>query len=235
MSGLSCARAAEASRQPFVRCTSGGVATSCLDTSTSVCPHRAERPAILVPFDCHVPFAMSNKRKGTFLPSLAAAAARDGADLVIMLPKPRLQRSRFPTEARNKLRSLGFTFVETDWVLPPNLSTSVARAARSPGGGAGCCGARSFHKLHAFGLEQYDAVAMVDSDLVVVPNASLRPLFDCAASGYAMSARGTGSGSNAGLVVLRPSLAFKHNLLALLASSTVSDEAGWNGAGWGPL
>mgnify|MGYP002826591861 CR=1 FL=1 len=39
------------------------------------------------------------------------------------------------------LRSLGFTFVETDWVLPPNLSTSVARAARSPGGGAGCCGA----------------------------------------------------------------------------------------------
>ena len=50
-----------------------------------------------------------------------------------------------------------------------------------------------------------------------------------------MSARGTGSGSNAGLVVLRPSLAFKHNLLTLLASSTVSDEAGWNGAGWGPL
>ena len=235
MSGLSCARAAEASRQPFVRCTSGGVATSCLDTSTSVCQQRAERPAILVPFDCHVPFAMSNKRKGTFLPSLAAAAARDGADLVIMLPSPRLQRSKFPTEARDKLRSLGFTFVETDWVLPPNLSTSVARAARSPGGGAGCCGARSFHKLHAFGLEQYDAVAMVDSDLVVVPNASLRPLFDCAASGYAMSARGTGSGSNAGLVVLRSSLAFKHNLLALLASSTVSDEAGWNGAGWGPL
>ena len=100
MSGLSCARAAEASRQPFVRCTSGGVATSCLDTSTSVCQQRAERPAILVPFDCHVPFAMSNKRKGTFLPSLAAAAARDGAELVIMLPKPRLQRSKFPIKLR---------------------------------------------------------------------------------------------------------------------------------------
>jgi len=210
------------------RCTHGGKAVPCLDVST--CPAGgARRPAIVHVFDCHVAYDLERPRKGQDIRGVARAAKRDGADLVLLVPKPRLQRSKLSETARSNLVAWGIKIMEADWVIPPNLSRRV------PIESGGCCGAREFMKLHAFALEPYDVVALMDSDIQIAENASLRPIFDCAAAGYFLSTRSSGSAVNGGFIVSRTSRALKDRLVRELSHATVLRTSGWNGVGWGPF
>ncbi|KAH8058917.1 hypothetical protein JL720_13933 [Aureococcus anophagefferens] len=49
----------------------------------------------------------------------------------------------------------------SEWITPPNLSPDV------PLESGGCCGAREFMKLAAYGFADYDALIVVDNDFDV--------------------------------------------------------------------
>ena len=98
------------------------------------------------------------------------------------------------------------------------------------------CGAREFMKLHALGLQEYDAVLVVDNDFAPAgPWSDFGPLFDCAAEGRLLTTRASYSAVNGALVAAPPSAALLAELLGALATATVGDD-GWGDAhSWGPF
>ena len=86
--------------------------------------------------------------------------------------------------------------METNWVVP-ELHPSIVQHTE----GTGLHQNGNFHKLHAFGLADYDSVVYLDTDVRVAEEpGALRPLFDCAASGYVMSTRGVRAPANGGVL-----------------------------------
>jgi len=118
-----------------------------------------------------------------------------------------------------------FKIVRTPWVVPPGLNKDIPREG-------GCCGAREFMKLNAMGLEDYDAVVNLDTDFSII--GSLRPLFDCAASGRFLTARGSISGVNGGMFAVKPSKSLLYDVLMDLTMSSSDDKTGWNSLGLAP-
>ena len=91
-------------------------------------------------------------------------------------------------------------------------------------------------KLHALGLQEYDAVLVVDNDFAPAgPWSDFGPLFDCAAEGRLLTTRASYSAVNGALVAAPPSAALLAELLGALATATVGDD-GWGDAhSWGPF
>jgi len=87
-------------------------------------------------------------------------------------------------------------------------------------------------KLNTLGLEEYDAIVNLDTDITI--HGSLRPLFDCAASGRFLTARGSISGVNGGMFAARPSKALLKEVLADLQVSSASEQNGWTLMGLAP-
>merc|ERR1719230_1675677 len=87
-------------------------------------------------------------------------------------------------------------------------------------------------KLNAMSLTEYDAVVNLDTDMSVV--GSIKPLFDCAAEGRFLTARGSMSGTNGGMFAAKPSKALLYDILVDLSTSVASEEDGWNRRGLAP-
>ena len=180
---------------------------------------------------------------------LAALGRRAGVDVILVVPRRDLQREPIDAGVARRLAEGGVKVRHVDWVAPPQLSPGV------PLESGGCCGAREFMKLHAFGFADYDAVAVVDNDFDVDDVERLRPIFDCAAAGHVITTRGAHSAVNGAFAAVPPSEALRDALLAALSTATarrpapgprppdarrtrlwqVDRETGWNGAGWGPF
>ena len=181
---------------------------------------------------------------------LAALGRRAGVDVILVVPRRDLQREPIDAGVARRLAEGGVKVRHADWVAPPQLSPGV------PLESGGCCGAREFMKLHAFGFDDYDAVAVVDNDFDVDDVERLRPIFDCAAAGHVITTRGAHSAMNGAFAAVPPSAALRDALLAALSTATarraapgprpppdadgrvfwqVDRETGWNGAGWGPF
>ncbi|KAH8051625.1 hypothetical protein JL720_15113 [Aureococcus anophagefferens] len=76
-------------------------------------------------------------------------------------------------------------------------------------------------KLHALGLQEYDAVLVVDNDFAPAgPWSDFGPLFDCAAEGRLLTTRASYSAVNGALVAAPPSAALLAELLGALATAT---------------
>jgi len=185
-------------------------------------PGASKFPAITMTFDMNIPW----KYNKTLYRPLRSMADLMGADLVMLLPSRTAfqERVEIPIDTLEEIRQY-FRVVRVPWVTPPRLSKRVPLEG-------GCCGAREFMKLHAIGLEDYDAVVNLDTDFSV--HGSLRPLFDCAASGRFLTARGSISGVNGGMFVVRPSKGLLQDLIAELRVSSASETEGWNGRGLAP-
>ena len=181
---------------------------------------------------------------------LAALGRRAGVDVILVVPRRDLQREPIKASVYRRLEAGGVVVRFADWVAPPALSPGV------PLESGGCCGAREFMKLYAFGFADYDALIVVDNDFDVDDVESLRPIFDCAAAGHVITTRGAHSAVNGAFAAVPPSAALRDALLAALSTATarrpapgprpspdarrtrlwqVDRETGWNGAGWGPF
>ncbi|KAH8047462.1 hypothetical protein JL722_13091 [Aureococcus anophagefferens] len=147
------------------RCTSRGREVACLDVST--CARGAAKKVAIASATC----GEANRTRcdnGTAVGhrlKLAALGRRAGVDVILVVPRRDLQREPIDAGVARRLAEGG--------VKP-----------RRPLESGGCCGAREFMKLHAFGFADYDAVAVVDNDFDVDDVERLRPIFDCAAAGH---------------------------------------------------
>ena len=178
------------------RCTHEGRPVACFNLTRGdreACAREVSprgRWAVVSVFDCHASFDGVNARGGQDAAGLlrnVERARENGAEFVLALPRAEDQAVPFPAEVRAALEAAGATVETVGWVVPPNLSKHVLVES------GGCCGAREFMKLHAFGMTRYDAVLLVDTDVRIARNASLAPLLGCAADGYFLSTRGTHS------------------------------------------
>ena len=150
---------------------------------------------------------------------LAALGRRAGVDVILVVPRRDLQREPIDAGVARRLAEGGVKVRHADWVAPPQLSPGV------PLESGGCCGAREFMKLHAFGFGDYDAVAVVDNDFDVDDVERLRPIFDCAAAGHVITTRGAHSAMNGAFAAVPPSAALRDALLAALSTATARRAA----------
>merc|ERR1712125_156674 len=98
---------------------------------------------------------------------------------------------------------------------------------------------RDMFKLHAFGLEQYEAVVFYDNDASVAPHSGdpFNALFRCARQGYFLGAASSGAFAalSAGFMALRPSKALLRALRRYLRDhATYTRDSGWESLGWAP-
>ena len=246
------------------RCTHQGRPVACFNLTRGdreACAREVSpqgRWAVVSVFDCHTSFKRVNAHGGQDVAGVVRnveSARRNGADYVLALPRAEAQAVPFPPEVRAAVEASGAIVEAVDWVVPPNLSKHVLVES------GGCCGAREFMKLHAFGMTQYDAVLLVDNDVRIAKNASLAPLLSCAADGYFLSTRGAHSACdrprpgplffsrgglsrprehhtvrlNGGHLAFPPSSELLRRALDELRTATLSKAQGWNHAGWGPF
>lgn len=231
---------------PAITCLFDGKAATCVDPRDpqQCTPGASKKAAITITFDEYIAWQFNS----SWYSKMKKAAQNTDADLVLLLPahdapdegrlatkcsspganasacNTRTYRMNIPENELQEIRKY-FTIVRTPWVLPPNLSTNIPREG-------GCCGAREFMKLNALSLEKYDAVVNLDTDFSI--HGSLKPLFDCAASGRFLTARGTISGVNGGMFAVRPSTKLLNHIVADLSQSTADDKRGWNMLGLAP-
>ena len=243
-----------------VRCTSHGKEVECFDVST--CERGvAKKVAIASVFDAHVNIKemCSGKMQQRvcsavdYRVKLAELGRRAGVDVIFVVPRRDLQLKPINGSVFKRLAAGGVDVRISEWITPPNLSPGV------PLDSGGCCGAREFMKLAAYGFADYDALIVVDNDFEVDDVRDLWPIFDCAAQGHVITTRGPHTGANGAFVAFPPSAELQDALLAALSTATarhpapgplppasgprtprdgllrqVSKNTGWNGAGWGP-
>ena len=219
-----------------VWCACNGTRVSCFEPRS--CPTGvSKRRAVTITFDT---YAMWGARQQNYVRLNRVAIERAGADFVLLIPQD-AARSAAGKHARTArmatwyreiwpetLKELEQTFtkiVRVPWIVPPNLSRDV------PFESGGCCGAREFMKLNAISLTEYDAVINLDSDMKV--RGDLRPLFDCAASGYMLTARSRRCSVSGGFFAVKPQAALLDDMLASLSDASVNNAQGWNRRGWG--
>ncbi|KAH8058918.1 hypothetical protein JL720_13934 [Aureococcus anophagefferens] len=170
-----------------VRCTSHGKEVECLDVST--CERGvAKNVAIASVFDAHVNIEdmcgdlnhtrCTNETAVDHRLKLAALGRRAGVDVIFVVPRRDLQLKRINGSVVKRLAAGGVDVHISEWITPPNLSPDV------PLESGGCCGAREFMKLAAYGFADYDALIVVDNDFDVNDVRDLWPIFDCAAQGH---------------------------------------------------
>ena len=210
------------------RCTSQGREVACLDVST--CERGAARKvAIVSVFDAHVAIEstcgdVNRTRCGDSTAvdhrlKVAALGKRAGVDVILVVPRRDLQREPIKASVYRRLEAGGVIVRYADWVAPPALSPGV------PLESGGCCGAREFMKLYAFGFADYDALIVVDNDFDVDDVRGLRPIFDCAAAGHVITTRGAHSAMNGAFTAFPPSAALRETLLAALSTANARRPA----------
>lgn len=227
-----------------------GTAVPCFDPlNCSRCtPGASKRSALVLVDDLVRPWS-SVKVAGAeaWVQKWAGWAQKSQADLIVMVPSETAPRYvRAPKSAstptgmramflRNALKPQVVAVIkryailwEVPWVIPPNISLQIPHKT---GGYHGCCGLREYMRMQVFGLTQYDAAIYVDTDIEVLGD--MRPLFDCAASGFFLCARDKFAAVNSGFFAVKPQKRLMDDMLEVLSTSTAS-KRGWNGWPLGP-
>ena len=211
-----------------MRCTSHGKEVECFDVST--CERGvAKKIAIASVFDAHVNIEdvcgdLNHTRctKETAVDhrlKLAALGRRAGVDVIFVVPRRDLQSKRINGSVVKRLTAGGVDVHISEWITPPNLSPGV------PLESGGCCGAREFMKLAAYGFADYDALIVVDNDFDVHDVRDLWPIFDCAAQGHVITTRGAHSAANGAFVAFPPSAELQDALLSAISTSNARPPA----------
>ncbi|CAK0897234.1 unnamed protein product, partial [Prorocentrum cordatum] len=150
-------------------------------------------------------------------------------DLVLIIPS--WDARGLSPEHRAHLEAWEVQVKEVEWTLPPRLKWHPRNWW--PGKPDGWCGPQDLVRLHALGLEGYDAVAFYDQDVEI--QGDLGPVLLCASTGKFLSTSGgAGEPLNVGFFAVRP-----HRRLQLAAelwaeNLTFSHVDGWAGIGFLP-
>lgn len=146
-------------------------------------------------------------------------------DLILIMPKE--DAKKLNSGQKQRMKDYNVQLMEVDWKLPPNMKY------QGPKDGGGWCGGMDLVRLHALGLEGYDAVAYYDTDIEF--QGDVTPVLRCAAQGRFLSTNGgTGEPLNVGFFATKPSSALLQAAIAFGRDSDYNELTGWGESGWAP-
>lgn len=115
------------------------------------------------------------------------------------------------------LKEYRVRLVEVEWAVPPDMKFH-------PKGW--WCGVQDMIRIHAFGLEEYDAVAFYDADVALQGN--VLPVLRCAATGrFLATSGGVGEPLNVGFFALRPNRSILEAARNFARNAKYSKLSGW--------
>ena len=156
---------------------------------------------------------------------LKQAAQRVPADVIVMVPNDTVAAHPLTANERERFSSEGVVVYEVPWILPPRMK--FTRPNNS-------CGFQDFVRLHAFGIDGYDAIISLDSDVFVRSDTDMSPVFRCAAQNRILATAGPGSPCNIGFVAFRPDPRLLAAAVNFAQEADYDAATGWDGAGWAP-
>ncbi|CAK9089888.1 Protein TANC1 [Durusdinium trenchii] len=150
------------------------------------------------------------------------------ADIVVLMPQTDIQQ--LGCRQRRLVERYQIRLIEVPWTIPPK---SWYPSYWWPGKADGWCGPQDLMRLHALGLDEYDAVVFYDQDVEF--QGDMTPVLHCAARGYFISASGgVGEPFNVGFFALRPSKKLLRAAEIFGANVNFSIETGWGDCGFLP-
>lgn len=199
-------------------CNDGQKNVACADVEACAATMAAGRYALVFSFVGKmgleaVPFLESAK---------AAANLANKADILILMTQRDAQDINL--SAHKLFQKEGVQVHVVEWALPPRMKYTKRE---------NWCGEKDLIRLHALGLDDYDAVAYFDNDIEF--QGDILPILRCASAGNFLTTNGgLGEALNVGFFALKP-----HRLL-LKAAEDFAQEAdyseltGWAKEGWKP-
>ena len=170
----------------------------------------------------------------TFLDSMRAQAllleeATGGiVDIVVMMPASDIKD--LGCHQRALVHNYGIRMYEVPWTIPPN---SWYPDYWWPGKADGWCGPQDLMRLHALGMDEYNAVVFYDQDVEF--QGDMTAVLKCAAKGYFLSASGgVGEPFNVGFFALRPDKRLLRAAEYFGGNVTFTVETGWGKCGFRP-
>ncbi|CAE7245947.1 TANC1 [Symbiodinium necroappetens] len=170
----------------------------------------------------------------TFLDSMRAQAllleeTTGGiVDIVVMMPAKDVKE--LGCHQRALVHNYGIRIYEVPWTIPPN---SWYPDYWWPGKADGWCGPQDLMRLHALGMDEYNAVVFYDQDVEF--QGDMTAVLKCAAKGYFISASGgVGEPFNVGFFALRPDKRLLRAAEFFGANVTFTVATGWGRCGFLP-
>lgn len=131
---------------------------------------------------------------------------------------------------RALVHNYGIRIYEVPWTIPPN---SWYPDYWWPGKADGWCGPQDLMRLHALGMDEYNAVVFYDQDVEF--QGDMTAVLKCAAKGYFISASGgVGEPFNVGFFALRPDKRLLRAAEFFGANVTFTVATGWGRCGFLP-
>ncbi|CAJ1425193.1 unnamed protein product [Effrenium voratum] len=170
-------------------------------------------------------FSYVGKMPATALPFLRSAkAAADLAEADLLLLLPEADAADVHPDMRRSLRDAGVETRLVNWTLPPKMKFTRKE---------NWCGQKDLIRLHALGLDSYDAVAYFDNDIEF--QGDIRPLLQCAAAGHFLTTNGgIGEALNVGFFAAKPRKELLQAAEDFASEASYSQESGWAREGWKP-
>jgi hypothetical protein len=156
---------------------------------------------------------------------LKQAAQRVPADVIVMVPNDTVAAHPLTANERERFLREGVVVYEVPWILPPGMR--FTRPNNS-------CGFQDFARLHAFGIDGYDAIISLDSDVFVRSDTDMSPVFRCAAQNRILGSGGPGLACNIGFVAFRPDPRLLAAAVNFAQEADYDAATGWDRAGWAP-
>ena len=158
-----------------------------------------------------------------FLESAKSAAQKaNKADLLILMTET--DAADMNVSIREKLHNQGVQVHVVSWALPPNMKYTKDE---------NWCGQKDLIRLHALGLDSYDAVAYFDNDIEV--QGDITPVLRCASTGNFLTTNGgLGEALNVGFFALKPQKLLLEAAENFAREADYSEQTGWAQEGWKP-
>eukprot|EP00927_Polykrikos_kofoidii_P029686 TRINITY_DN25631_c0_g1_i1.p1 TRINITY_DN25631_c0_g1~~TRINITY_DN25631_c0_g1_i1.p1 ORF type:complete len:383 (+),score=48.36 TRINITY_DN25631_c0_g1_i1:88-1236(+) len=153
---------------------------------------------------------------------IANASGSNQIDILLIMTNADAQS--MDVERKQEIASKGVRLVEVDWAVPPDMLWTRPHD---------WCGQQDLIRLHAFGLEGYDAIAYYDSDVEM--QGDVLPVFRCASTGKFITTNGgIGEPLNVGFFALRPNPMTLQAARNFARLATFDDKTGWSNNNFTP-
>eukprot|EP00931_Biecheleriopsis_adriatica_P063732 TRINITY_DN3865_c0_g1_i1.p1 TRINITY_DN3865_c0_g1~~TRINITY_DN3865_c0_g1_i1.p1 ORF type:complete len:376 (+),score=82.51 TRINITY_DN3865_c0_g1_i1:89-1129(+) len=162
-----------------------------------------------------------------YIESMRAAADEAGkADILLMMTEKDADNKGkgIPAKLQTVLDTYGVKLLKVPWAVPPKMKFTRPQ---------NWCGTKDFIRLHALGLEGYDAIAYYDDDIDF--RGSIAPVLKCAAQGKMITTSGgIGEPLNVGFFALKPNKKLLQAAVHFAQDASYSEKDGWGKSGWAP-
>lgn len=157
---------------------------------------------------------------------MLAVEGNASVDIVLLMPSE--DARRLGCQHKNLIKFYEVRLIEIPWTIPPAMRwTPWYWKAHT------WCGPQDLMRLHALGLEGYDAVAYYDQDIEF--HGSVEAVLRCAASGHFLSTSGgVEEPLNVGFFALRPDQRLLQAAIWFAQNVSYSDQTGWGDSGFAP-